>query len=284
MPPEIYRVVPERPIFNALIYGDMNAGKTYLAASCQDHPEMRNVLFLNVEGGLLTVAHRGDIHAVDVHTTEELEEIFWELSDPESKKYRTVNTVVIDSGNEVQTRNLEEIVAAAIEAGKNKKDRSGAARTTDDIFQEDYGKSTAQLKRIFRYFKEMPRNLIVTAHAKFVYPPSTRGVPQDSVEPLAVLPMFTEKLGKAIMGYMDFVWYMEHDSETDERRILTRSTGVYRAKTRGPRFLEAIGPVITLNDSAKKGPRLMMPEIYDMYVAAATGQPVRLPKRSKTKN
>ena len=62
-----YKVTPEKVVgrMKILIYGPQGVGKTYLAATAQDHPAMRDVLFLNVEGGLMTIAHRGDIMAED---------------------------------------------------------------------------------------------------------------------------------------------------------------------------------------------------------------------------
>jgi len=54
-----YKVTPEKVAgrMKILVYGPQGAGKTYLAATAQDHPAMRDVLFLSIEGGLMTVAH-----------------------------------------------------------------------------------------------------------------------------------------------------------------------------------------------------------------------------------
>ena len=252
MPP--YRVnAKNQATMNIIIYGAQGVGKTVLGGSAQDHPDLAPVLFVNIEGGLKSIAARGDIDAEDVGSTAELEELFWKLAnkDPEYAKYRTV---VIDSVTELQTLNLEEIVAKAVasKTGKN------ANRTTaDEVWMDDYGKSTVQLKRLLRWFKDLPINVIITALPKKVYP---KGKKDEDKEPSEILPSLTSKLGDSLMGYVDYVWYMfSEERENDEviRYILTRDKGVYRAKTRGMNFSEAMGPVVT-NPNMK--------DLYDLFL------------------
>lgn len=268
---KIYRVTPRRPTFNAMFYGDPGSGKTTLAASAQDCPEMADVLFANIEGGLLSIAHRGDIHAENVRTTEDIRALYFRLvnKDPE---LANVRTVVVDSLTELQTINLEEIVHEAMDKGKAQS-RSGRERTEDDIWQEDYGKSTTMLKRLVRGFKDLRINVIITALAKYVYPKVSQKADLTDVDPIAVLPSLTAKLGESVMGYMDFVWYLFYDQEENEYKLLTKSQGAYRAKTRGPRFQDAVGPVI-------KNPN--MNDIYTTFVKATSGESVS-PTRPATK-
>lgn len=278
--PKMYTVTPRRPRFNALFYGDPGSGKTTLAASAQDCPEMADVLFCNIEGGLLSIAHRGDIRAIDIESCDEVDETFWKLKRREDE-YRTVKTVVLDSGTELQTMNLQEVVRAAMEKGRSK---SGKQRDSEDeIWQDDYGKSTAYLRRTFRQFKDLPHNLIVTALAKYTYPKSQNDPGRSEaqakamgVDPLVVLPSMTQKVAESLMGYMDFVWYTFYDQEDDTYKVLTKSSGPYRAKTRGPHFQKALGDVV-------KQPTLQ--EIYQLYVetesrgAAAVAKTSRVVKK-----
>jgi hypothetical protein len=64
-----YLITPE--IFtnkmNVLIYGDPGSGKTHLAGTCQDVPNMADVHVFNIDGGIMTLASRGDIHATIFH-------------------------------------------------------------------------------------------------------------------------------------------------------------------------------------------------------------------------
>jgi hypothetical protein len=266
-----YRVVGTNPRLNILLHGDPGSGKTTLAATAQDHPEMKNVLFLNIEGGLLSIAHRGDIHAVKIPSTAELEEQFWKLNRGE---YPTVQTVVIDSMTEMQTINLEEIVASAMQGGQTQS-RRGKPRSADDIWQDDYGKSTTQLKRLIRYFKDSNYNVIVTALSKYVYPKIPEGTDVTQIDPLAVLPSLTAKLATSVMGYMDMNWYCYKDNDDDQYKILTTRTkdSPFHAKTRGPRFAEAIGEIVV-------NPHLG--ELYDTFVRTVSDQSVPKPKRKKS--
>lgn len=265
-------MTPKRPKFNVLLYGDPGSGKTTLAASAQDSEHMRDVLFLNVEGGMLSVSFRGDLRAVDIESTDDVESIFWKVRD-KKPPFESVSTVVIDSGTELQTLNLEEIVSDAMSKGKSTS-RSGKERAPDDIWQEDYGRSTARLKRIFRQFKDLPINVIVTALAKYVYPKVADAAKLAETDPLVVMPSFTQKLGESLMGYVDFVWYTYYDQEDKKFKVLTRPQGPYRAKTRGPNFQKAIGSVITSPNMAT---------LYDLFVTSeSAGAQVNKPRRKKS--
>lgn len=270
----MYMVTAENPRFNILIYGPPGIGKTWLASTAQEHPKMADVEFLNIEGGLITVAGSGvramNIVAIDpFKPTAEmpmlpdkcstLEDEFWKLANKKDD-YGDIKTVVIDSGSECQTLNLECIVGAALAARKNKNrvDR-------DEIWQEDYGKSTSQLKRLFRWFRDLDINCIITALPAQVFP---KGSNNQSIgtEPIEVKPQFTNKLSEAVMGYMDFVWYMYEDG-TGQRHILTQKTGIFRAKTRGISFAKALGNDILIKNPAipdSKG--FTLASLYDMYI------------------
>lgn len=220
---------------------------------------MKDVVFLNIEGGLLSVAHRGDIRAVDIDNTAQVEREFWLIKRRDKAAgYEKTRTVVIDSGTELQTLDLEEIVTTAMK--KSKRSKGGKERSIDEIWQDDYGKSTAHLRRIFRMFKELPHHVIITALAKESYPKTAGGEAQAKalgVEPLIVLPSLTQKVSTSVMGYMDFVWYTFYDQETQEYKLLTKNSGPYRAKTRGPLFQAALGDVIV---------QPSLRDIYDLFV------------------
>lgn len=260
---EMYRVVPDKPRIRALLYGEPGCGKTTLAASAMDHDDLAPVVFANIEGGLLSVAHRGDIHAVDISSTDELYALYRKIKN-KTGPFDGVETLVIDNLSEFQTLNLDEIVSRAMTDGKAKNRNRDSY---DEIWQEDYGVSTVQLLRILGWLKRLDMNLIITAHAKFVYPTSAnkdRKTPElQQVEPIAVLPSLTQKLCKGTMGLVDFVWFMEYQADEDKRMMLTRPDGIRQSKTRGPLFAKALGPVVE-NPS--------MPDLYDLLVQSSSGK------------
>lgn len=251
-----YDVVVKKPYVNLLVHGPPGAGKTVLAATAQEHPDMQNVLFLNIEGGLLSLGTKKGVKAVDIRRVDDLEEVFWKLvnKEPGWDKYQTV---VIDSGSELETLSLQGIASDAFDDAKARHKEKSKRTSIDDLWQEDYGKNSARLKRVFRWFRDAPFHVIITALSKKVFSKP----PDKNTEPvlLDVVPSFTDKLCTSVMGYCDFVWYMYQDEE-GKRHLLTQPKGVYRAKTRGVKFPVAIGPVVAEPNLAKLYAQLLKSE------------------------
>lgn len=253
-----------KPFFKAMVYGPWGCGKTTLAATAQDHPDMAAVVVINFEGGLLSIVQVKGVLQVTVRNVDQVERIFWKIVNKEGR-YAKVRTVVIDSGTELQAVNLQDIALGAWK--KNKKKRE----SPDEIFQQDYGKDTARLKRVFRMFRDGPFHLIVTALSKKVFEPKPKNADKDfQPDLIEVCPAFTSKLGTSIAGFLDHVWYMYEGEPTEEetkknpnykpRYLLTSVRGVYQAKTRGHRFYDKIGQTIKDPNIAKLWDTLLAAE------------------------
>lgn len=253
----------EKPPLNLLLYGMAGVGKTTLAAQAQSHPELAPVLVADLEGGLLSVASRGDIDAVEIRSTDDLEELYWELrnglTNADGVPYKTV---IIDSGTNLANRALEEWVGRNTDR-QRKKGRGDKDRTLDDVQLEDYGKMGLQVRRLISWYRDLPHNLIVTALARFEY---ATGADTKTATPVSVGPDFTAKLQMTVTGLMDHVWYLYVDEEG--RHMLTRESGTFRAKTRGLSFNEALGFIV--ND-----PNLS--EIYDLLIETESSPDAHAP-------
>lgn len=215
----------EAPVnFNVLVYGESGVGKTVLAGSACVVPDLNPVLFLDIEGGSLSLRKRyPEVAVIRIKTWGDIVRVFQELK----KGKHDFRTVVVDSLTEAQKLGLATIMKRAVEKDEE--------RDPDLPGIGEYGKSTNQMRSLVRSYRDLPLNVIFTCL-------STRD--QDKKGNWLTRPALTAKLSSEIAGFMDVVLYM-YTKDGDDGEVLRLLTSAKRqgiiAKDRTDNLPDVIG-------------------------------------------
>lgn len=222
-----------------LVTGHPGSAKTSFAGQFAQDERSCDVIWLAVEGGLLTISDWNFIKPPIIvrPRSNEVEELFWNLA---SRKppFENMRTLVIDSGTEFYTKDLE----ATTLRNLPKTSRSGKQRSgVDDHWLEDRGESGARVARLFRWFRDLPCHVVFTAHPREVFPQDEGGGIRQDQTPVSVTPAFGPALLRHVAGYSDFCWFFLQTGPSV--RVLTRTKGPFFAKTRGDGLANRLGQV-----------------------------------------
>ena len=229
------------PIFmKCVVYSHFGVGKTLLAGTAADEPEMRDVLLIRAEDGSTTIRHKNLKATKLVASVSEVDDLFWKLMN-KKKGFETFKTVIIDSGTALLQTCLEEVVE------KNcKKDKS---KDPDRVSIRDWGDANFILTKLFRHYFDLPMNVIVTALVREDF---NTDDPEERARrgPTLCRPDFNPKLANRIQAFADFVWSMHRKSD-GTRVLLTQPKGSWTGKTRGEEYAEQL-PVEVENPTLPK--------------------------------
>lgn len=223
---------------NMMVYGDSGVGKTLLAGTAAFVPELSPVIFLDVEGGTLTLSHfdsTADMDVVRISEWARMQNIYDELREGK----HPYKTTIIDSATEMQKLAMNTVLGAGTEI-------LDVGRTPEF---KDWNINTEQMRRLIRAFRDLPMNTIVTALA--MDSPNTRNPALEIRKP-----SFSKKLANEIPGFFDLVWYMytkEIANGPNARLLCTDKTDRVVAKCR----VSGV-PQILQNPTMEK--------IYDMII------------------
>lgn len=199
---------------NLLIYGEPGIGKTVLAGSAAAVEDMAPVLFIDIEGGTLSlVDFYPDAKVVRVSSWKELQQVYNALY----KGDTGYKTVVIDSLTEAQKFSMGDIMKQAV--------REDPSRDPDVPAIRDWGKNIEQMRRLVRGFRDLPMHVVFTALADS---------DKDNRGRMQYRPMLSGKLKGEIPGFVDIVLYMyiKIQGDNQKRLLLTGTTDGAMAKDR----------------------------------------------------
>lgn len=213
----IKKVKEQAPYFNMLVYGESGSGKTTLAGSADAVPEMRRVLFVDVEGGILSLRSRyPDVEVVRVKSWQDMTGVFNDLY----TGTHGFNTIVIDSLTECQKMSMDKILKAKVD-DQEPSEVPGIREWNINI---------EQTRRFVRLFRDLPVNTIFTALSK-----SDRNMKTGAVRRK---PSLSGKVADEVAGFLDIVTYlyMKDIEEVNTRVLLCGQTEDTVAKDRTDRL------------------------------------------------
>jgi hypothetical protein len=221
----------QTPYINMLVYGRSSVGKTTLAGSADAVPAMRKVLFVDVEGGTLSL-RKTDYGGVDVIRITDYQQ-FGDLYPALLAGNHDYQTIILDSLTEIQELCMREIMR------QMKEDPDNLERDPDVPGMYEWNKSEKQVKRLIRAFRDLPMNVIFTALMKEDKDPKTGVVMK--------LPDLPGKQAHRVAALFDVVlYYTIIENEGSQRRVVA-STAMTNtvAKNRGSDKLPPILDVPT---------------------------------------
>jgi len=239
----------ERNFIKFLLYGEYGTGKTTLAGTAQDVPDMANVINIDAEGGNKVLANRGDIPSVtirdydrfsnvyeylrahcmfrdnnDIEMLKSSEAYFRGIDAKTIKQPRIYNTVIIDSLSEVARYCMYKLMGVNIET----------TRLDQIPLRPEYAEWNSRQEMMLllvRKFRDLPMHVIFVC---------SRQWDKDEMNRRFFGPNIQGKLANDIQGFMDHVGFytLETNAETKEtHRYLMLQPGItYQAKNRFVNF------------------------------------------------
>jgi hypothetical protein len=230
---------------NILVYGESGVGKTVLAGSADEVPEMRPVLLIDAEGGTLSLdKYHPEVDVVRITSFQQLQDLYDELRQGRTK-YRTV---ILDSLSELQKYGMDHIMKSpAVEVLSLMPDGIPGLK--------EWGINTEQIRRLVRAFRDLDMHTIITALIKDDKNPRTGQITQR--------PKLSGQLAAEVPAFLDIVAYMytksvqEGEEIVQKRLLLTRQTDMQVAKDRTGRL-----PTVMVEPTMK--------DIYGVLTAAVS--------------
>jgi len=188
------------------MYGEPGVGKTVLAASADEVPELRKVLILDVEGGTMSIDHRfpnvNVVRLTDFLKTDDIYDELWR------SKNHGFGCIVLDSLSETQKLSMASIMNGEVNRNPD--------ADPDVPSMRNWGKNINQVRRLVRRFRDLPVPTIFTAL-----------VSEDKDERTGRLlrkPALSGKLASEVAGFFDIVGYLYiKEAEGQQTRFMLTS-------------------------------------------------------------
>jgi AAA domain-containing protein len=246
------RASEDRSLPSVCIYGGPGTGKTTLAASAFDVPEMHPILHLNIENGTQSVKDiYPDLEILDIERFKQLQGVYNDLysqQDADAQTCAGYKTIIIDNLTEGQKKGMEHIFQGEKMAATG---ISFTEFTMATFANGGWNISTEQMRKMIRAFRELPCYVIFVAWEIDIEKSDVRHL---------WTPNFTAKLASEMPGMINDCWRL-HFNNQGVRVLQTARTKEVVAKDRTrklPSFIE--NPTMPLIHNYWSGTLVKSPE------------------------
>lgn len=213
----------DRSLPSLCIYGGSGTGKTTLAASSVEVPDMNPVLHVNVENGTQSIKDiYPDLEIVDIDRFSQLQTVYNELykgQDFDAQTCAGYRTVILDNLTEGQSKGMEHIFQSEKLAAQG---INFTEFTMASWENGGWNKSAQQMRKLVRAFAPLPCYVIIVAWETDVDKSESRH---------KWTPAFTPAFAKEMPGMINDVYRLSID-RNGVRSLQTGLSGDVVAKDR----------------------------------------------------
>jgi hypothetical protein len=243
-PPFAFGTPKKNPYLKSLFYGPIGSGKTHLAGTSAEVPEMRDILDIDAEGGSLTLTPWDDkittipinkysqfarIHeflrlhvaARDSGDDEKLAALEERITGTLPQRPKKFKTVIVDSLTEVQKYCMYQLTG--IHIGDQRLDIDPS---TPEF--KEWGQNSEMIRLMVRSFRDLPMHIIFIAQEQ---------VGEDERKQQIRRVALPGKLAGEVPGFFDAVGYLGITSDKEGTRtrrlyLAPHPRGLFDAKNR----------------------------------------------------
>lgn len=225
----------------ALFYGSSGSGKTTLASS---FPGPILLISMDGEMGTDSVSDVEDLHAVNLDSWEEVEQMYWYLEGKNEYK-----TVVIDTVTKMQDLAVKKVL---IDKGKGTEN----AGNWGTMHKQDWGTMATMMKTWLDNYKELDMNVVFLAQER-IFNNDTETDDDAQIDP-EVGPRVSPSVGSALCASVNYIGHTFIREEMITKKKKVRGV-TKRVKQKVTNYCLRVGPHSYYTTKVRKPKTIVAP-------------------------